>query len=73
MQPLGLWILWNICPVILSSVIVVYLCPAASGSGVAQVKCLLNGVKIPEFLRIQVSQFLLDSDCVLSTVSEYDV
>ncbi|XP_055338309.1 H(+)/Cl(-) exchange transporter 7-like [Paramacrobiotus metropolitanus] len=52
-QPLGFWILSNMVPVLLGSALTVYVAPAASGSGVAQVKCFLNGVKIPEFVRIK--------------------
>ncbi|OQV24355.1 H(+)/Cl(-) exchange transporter 7 [Hypsibius exemplaris] len=52
-QPLGLWVLGNIIPTLIGSILVVYVAPAAGGSGMAQVKCFLNGVKIPEFVRFK--------------------
>lgn len=62
----------NILPVLIGSVIVVYMSPAASGSGVAQVKCFLNGVKIPQFLRVQVRVFQTFSQFGLASGDEID-
>lgn len=51
--PYGLWILYNIVPVFIGSLLVTYGEPIASGSGIPQVKCYLNGVKIPRVVRIK--------------------
>lgn len=73
MQPLGFWVLTNIVPVLFGSMLVVYIAPAASGSGVAQTKCFLNGVKIPEFVRMKVGSCcarltLNDNGCTFQTL-----
>ncbi|XP_018570923.1 H(+)/Cl(-) exchange transporter 7 [Anoplophora glabripennis] len=51
--PYALWILYNITPVFIGSVLVAYVEPIAAGSGIPQVKCYLNGVKIPRVVRIK--------------------
>lgn len=48
-----MWILYNIVPVFIGSLLVTYGEPIASGSGIPQVKCYLNGVKIPRVVRIK--------------------
>lgn len=47
------WILWNIIPSILGSILVTYVAPVAAGSGIPVVKCYLNGVRIPEVVRLK--------------------
>ncbi|XP_017769929.1 PREDICTED: H(+)/Cl(-) exchange transporter 7 [Nicrophorus vespilloides] len=47
------WIGFNIIPVFIGSVLVAYWEPVAAGSGIPQVKCYLNGVKIPRVVRIK--------------------
>lgn len=40
-------------PVLIGAVLVAYIEPVAAGSGIPQVKCYLNGVKIPRVVRIK--------------------
>lgn len=51
--PYLLWISANAIPVFLGSVLVAYVEPCAAGSGIPQVKCYLNGVKVPRVVRIK--------------------
>lgn len=51
--PYGLWVLYNVVPVLIGSLLVAYGEPIAAGSGIPQVKCYLNGVKIPRVVRIK--------------------
>ncbi|KAJ8979965.1 hypothetical protein NQ317_013713 [Molorchus minor] len=51
--PYMLWIFSNVVPVLIGSILVAYLEPIAAGSGIPQVKCYLNGVKIPRVVRIR--------------------
>ncbi|XP_026751549.2 H(+)/Cl(-) exchange transporter 7 [Galleria mellonella] len=51
--PYLLWVLSNICVVFIGSILVAYVEPVASGSGIPQVKCYLNGVKVPRVVRIK--------------------
>ncbi|XP_026317798.1 H(+)/Cl(-) exchange transporter 7 [Hyposmocoma kahamanoa] len=51
--PYLLWVLSNIAIVFIGSVLVAYVEPVAGGSGIPQVKCYLNGVKIPRVVRIK--------------------
>ncbi|RZC41881.1 H(+)/Cl(-) exchange transporter 7 [Asbolus verrucosus] len=51
--PYFLWVLYNIIPVLIGSTLVAYVEPVAAGSGIPQVKCYLNGVKIPRVVRIK--------------------
>ncbi|CAK1595967.1 unnamed protein product [Parnassius mnemosyne] len=51
--PYLLWVLSNICIVFFGSVLVAYIEPVAAGSGIPQVKCYLNGVKVPRVVRIK--------------------
>jgi chloride channel 7 len=43
----------NIVPVIIGSVLVTYVEPVASGSGIPLVKCYLNGIKVPKVVRLR--------------------
>lgn len=47
------WVLTNIVPVVVGATLVAYVEPVAAGSGIPQVKCYLNGVKIPRIVRIK--------------------
>lgn len=51
--PYLFWILISIIPVALGATIVTYLEPITAGSGVPQVKCYLNGIKVPRIVRIK--------------------
>lgn len=51
--PYFMWIASNIVPVLIGSILVAYVEPIAAGSGIPQVKCYLNGVKIPRVVRIK--------------------
>lgn len=51
--PYFLWTILNVIPVFIGSVLVAYLEPVAAGSGIPQVKCYLNGVKVPRVVRLK--------------------
>ncbi|KAK9881295.1 hypothetical protein WA026_015417 [Henosepilachna vigintioctopunctata] len=51
--PFLLWVIFNVIPVFIGSCLVSYAEPIAGGSGIPQVKCYLNGVKIPRVVRIK--------------------
>ncbi|XP_039315677.1 H(+)/Cl(-) exchange transporter 7 [Solenopsis invicta] len=51
--PYLMWLVLNIVPVFIGAVLVSYVEPIAAGSGIPQVKCYLNGVKIPRVVRIK--------------------
>ncbi|XP_036594959.1 H(+)/Cl(-) exchange transporter 7 isoform X2 [Trichosurus vulpecula] len=48
-----LWATLNSAFVIVGSVIVAFIEPVAAGSGIPQIKCFLNGVKIPHVVRLK--------------------
>lgn len=48
-----MWAGMNIGFVFMGSLLVAYVEPVAAGSGIPQVKCFLNGVKIPRVVRIK--------------------
>jgi chloride channel 7 len=50
-QPLMIWISINCGFALISALLVVFLAPAARGSGIPHVKCYLNGIKIPFVVR----------------------
>ncbi|XP_050541716.1 H(+)/Cl(-) exchange transporter 7 [Daktulosphaira vitifoliae] len=52
-KPYLLLLVFNIVPVFIGSMLVSYVEPVALGSGIPQVKCYLNGVKIPRLVRIK--------------------
>ena len=52
-QALLLWISTNAGLAFLAASLVVFLAPAARGSGIPMVKCYLNGIKIPEVVRVK--------------------
>lgn len=51
--PLTIWIAFNVVPVFIGSLLVVYGEPIAQGSGIPQIKCYLNGIKMPNIVRIK--------------------
>ncbi|XP_050432472.1 H(+)/Cl(-) exchange transporter 7-like [Adelges cooleyi] len=52
-RPYLMLLAFNIVPVFIGSILVAYVEPVALGSGIPQVKCYLNGVKIPRLVRIK--------------------
>ena len=50
--PLLMWIAWNMILVSIGSFLVSFVEPVARGSGIPQVKCYLNGIKINKVVRI---------------------
>ncbi|XP_060838780.1 LOW QUALITY PROTEIN: H(+)/Cl(-) exchange transporter 7-like [Rhopalosiphum padi] len=52
-RPYLLLLAYNIVPVLIGSTLVAYVEPVALGSGIPQVKCYLNGIKIPRLVRIK--------------------
>ncbi|XP_018323894.1 H(+)/Cl(-) exchange transporter 7 isoform X1 [Agrilus planipennis] len=51
--PYFLYVLFNIIPVAIGATLVAYVEPIAAGSGIPQVKCYLNGVKVPNVVRFK--------------------
>ncbi|CAD1478227.1 unnamed protein product, partial [Heterotrigona itama] len=51
--PYLLWLALNFAPVLIGAILVTYVEPVAAGSGIPQVKCYLNGVKVPRVVRIK--------------------
>eukprot|EP00794_Sanderia_malayensis_P009333 gene9333-10316_t len=51
--PYSLWIGIDVAFVLIAALLVVYGEPVAAGSGIPQIKCYLNGVKIPHVVRIK--------------------
>ncbi|OXU19666.1 hypothetical protein TSAR_006094 [Trichomalopsis sarcophagae] len=51
--PYATWVAFNMIPVFIGAVLVTYIEPVAGGSGIPQVKCYLNGVKVPRVVRIK--------------------
>lgn len=58
---IALFFLWNLTLAVLSSVTVVYLAPGAKGSGIPEVKAYLNGVNIPQFMRLSTFAVMVQS------------
>ncbi|OTF74803.1 H(+)/Cl(-) exchange transporter 7-like protein [Euroglyphus maynei] len=52
-KPYITWLLTNGIPVFLGSWMVTYMAPVAAGSGIPVIKCYLNGVKVPEVVRVK--------------------
>lgn len=48
-----MWVVYNVVPVFIGAMLVTYVEPVAAGSGIPQVKCYLNGVKVPRVVRIK--------------------
>ncbi|XP_066926513.1 H(+)/Cl(-) exchange transporter 7-like [Clytia hemisphaerica] len=51
--PYAMWVCLNCAFVLFATLMVVYAEPVAAGSGIPQIKCYLNGVKIPHVVRIK--------------------
>ncbi|XP_077294342.1 chloride channel protein 7 [Arctopsyche grandis] len=51
--PYLMWVCSNVIPVLIGATLVAYVEPVAAGSGIPQVKCYLNGVKVPRVVRIK--------------------
>jgi len=47
------WFLSNAIPTLFGSMLVTYLAPVAAGSGIPVIKCYLNGVKVPNVVRVK--------------------
>ncbi|GIX72547.1 hypothetical protein CEXT_466571 [Caerostris extrusa] len=47
------WLLFSAIPVAFGSFLVVCVAPVAAGSGIPVIKCYLNGVKVPEVVRLK--------------------
>ncbi|XP_013381142.1 H(+)/Cl(-) exchange transporter 7 [Lingula anatina] len=58
--PFVLFVSLNAGAVLIASILVAYVEPQAGGSGIPQIKCYLNGVKIPRVVRIKT----LVSKCI---------
>lgn len=65
--PMGIWFLTNAIPVCIGSLLVVFVAPVAAGSGIPLIKCYLNGVKVPEVVRVKT--FLTKAIGVITSVS----
>eukprot|EP00112_Aurelia_sp_Birch-Aquarium-sp1_P015614 Seg3478.1 transcript_id=Seg3478.1/GoldUCD/mRNA.D3Y31 product="Chloride channel 7 alpha subunit" protein_id=Seg3478.1/GoldUCD/D3Y31 len=52
-MPYSMWIGIDMGLVLIAALLVVYGEPVAAGSGIPQIKCYLNGVKIPHVVRIK--------------------
>ncbi|MGH0172579.1 UNVERIFIED_CONTAM: hypothetical protein FKN15_070546 [Acipenser sinensis] len=52
-----LWAALNAAIVVVGSVMVAFFEPAAAGSGIPQIKCYLNGVKIPHVVRLKIFEY----------------
>ncbi|XP_026208386.1 H(+)/Cl(-) exchange transporter 7 isoform X1 [Anabas testudineus] len=50
---LVLWVVLNSAYVMVGSIIVAFFEPVAAGSGIPQIKCFLNGIKIPRVVRLK--------------------
>ncbi|XP_073414652.1 H(+)/Cl(-) exchange transporter 7 isoform X1 [Dendrobates tinctorius] len=48
-----LWVTLNTAIIMVGSLIVAFIEPVAAGSGIPQIKCFLNGVKIPHVVRLK--------------------
>lgn len=47
------WVLFNSFLVSIAAVLVIFISPVAAGSGIPQIKCFLNGVRIPNVVRLK--------------------
>jgi chloride channel 7 len=50
---IGIWVGISVALVLGAALLVVYLEPVAAGSGIPEIKCYLNGVKIPHVVRFK--------------------
>lgn len=61
-----MWLVLNILPTLVGALLVTYVEPVAAGSGIPQVKCYLNGIKMPRVVRIKT--LFVKTVGVISTV-----
>lgn len=47
------WVGMSVVPVLIGSALVAFVEPVATGSGIAEIKCYLNGIKMPRLVRIK--------------------
>lgn len=52
-QPVFIWMGINTGLVAFAAILTTYFAPVAAGSGIPQIKCYLNGVKVPEVVRMK--------------------
>jgi hypothetical protein len=52
-MPYIFYVIMNALPVMIGSILVTYVEPVATGSGIPLVKCYLNGIKIPKVVRLK--------------------
>ncbi|KAJ8318965.1 hypothetical protein KUTeg_004056 [Tegillarca granosa] len=52
-EPFLIWIAFNAVLVFIGSFLTSFIEPVAAGSGIPQIKCFLNGVKIPHVVRLK--------------------
>ncbi|KAL7051504.1 hypothetical protein ACKWTF_004484 [Chironomus riparius] len=52
-MPYVYYVIMNALPVMIGSLLVTYIEPVATGSGIPLVKCYLNGIKIPKVVRLK--------------------
>ncbi|CAG0896280.1 unnamed protein product, partial [Cyprideis torosa] len=52
-NPYFVWIMLNVVPVLFAACLTAFFAPVSAGSGIPQVKCYLNGVKVPSVVRIK--------------------
>lgn len=65
-KPYFVWVGINVAAVLVGSLLVTYVEPIALGSGIPQVKCYLNGIKMPRIVRIKT--LIVKTIGVISTV-----
>ncbi|XP_014672590.1 PREDICTED: H(+)/Cl(-) exchange transporter 7-like [Priapulus caudatus] len=53
LYPYLMWLAFNVVPVALAAILVTFGEPCAAGSGIPQIKCYLNGVKVPYVVRFK--------------------
>uniref|UniRef100_A0A8K9USW0 Chloride channel protein n=1 Tax=Oncorhynchus mykiss TaxID=8022 RepID=A0A8K9USW0_ONCMY len=65
-----LWAVLNSAFVMVGAVIVAFFEPGAAGSGIPQIKCYLNGVKIPRVVRLKEGPMIHSGAVVAAGVSQ---
>uniref|UniRef100_A0A5F8G5G7 Chloride channel protein n=1 Tax=Monodelphis domestica TaxID=13616 RepID=A0A5F8G5G7_MONDO len=65
-----LWATLNSAFVIIGSVIVAFIEPVAAGSGIPQIKCFLNGVKIPHVVRLKEGPMIHSGAVIAAGISQ---
>uniref|UniRef100_A0A4W6CA39 Chloride channel protein n=1 Tax=Lates calcarifer TaxID=8187 RepID=A0A4W6CA39_LATCA len=65
-----LWAVLNSAIVMLGAIIVAFFEPIAAGSGIPQIKCYLNGIKIPRVVRLKEGPMIHSGAVVAAGVSQ---